>query len=78
MKPAVARTHLQGQTEHVAKRGWQSHWHRHPGVRSGNELTRGERAADRMRNITSSSRCRPACKPPPCLAGTPSSVHFLC
>lgn len=25
-------------------------WHRHPGVRSGNELTRGERAADQMRN----------------------------
>lgn len=25
-------------------------WHRHPGVRSGSELTRGERAADRLRN----------------------------
>ena len=25
-------------------------WHRHPGVRSGEELTRGERAADAMRN----------------------------
>ena len=25
-------------------------WHRHPGVRSGDELTRGERAADKMRN----------------------------
>jgi uncharacterized membrane protein len=25
-------------------------WHRHPGVRSGNDLTRGERAADSMRN----------------------------
>jgi uncharacterized membrane protein len=25
-------------------------WHRHPGVRSGSELTRGERSADRMRN----------------------------
>jgi uncharacterized membrane protein len=25
-------------------------WHRHPGVRSGSELTAGERAADRMRN----------------------------
>jgi uncharacterized membrane protein len=25
-------------------------WHRHPGVRSGGELSRGERAADRMRN----------------------------
>jgi uncharacterized membrane protein len=27
-----------------------SGWHRHPGVRSGDELTRGERAADKMRN----------------------------
>lgn len=25
-------------------------WHRHPGVRSGDDLTRGERAADTMRN----------------------------
>lgn len=24
-------------------------WHKHPGVRSGDQLTRGERAADRMR-----------------------------
>jgi uncharacterized membrane protein len=29
-------------------------WHRHPGVRSGDELTLGERAADRMRNIMGS------------------------
>ena len=34
--------------------GWQTHWHRHPGVRSGGELTRGERAADRMRGIMGS------------------------
>lgn len=27
-----------------------SHWHRHPGVRSGQQLTLGERAADSMRN----------------------------
>lgn len=27
-----------------------SHWHRHPGVRSGEQLTLGERAADSMRN----------------------------
>ncbi len=33
---------------------WQSHWHRHPGVRSGNELSVGERAADRMRNVMGS------------------------
>ena len=25
-------------------------WHRHPGVRSGEQLTLGERAADKMRN----------------------------
>lgn len=25
-------------------------WHKHPGVRTGNQLTRGERAADTMRN----------------------------
>lgn len=29
---------------------WQTHWHRHPGVRSGSQLTLGERAADRVRN----------------------------
>jgi uncharacterized membrane protein len=29
---------------------WQRHWHRHPGVRSGEQLTLGERAADHMRN----------------------------
>jgi uncharacterized membrane protein len=25
-------------------------WHHHPGVRSGDQLTRGERAADKLRN----------------------------
>jgi uncharacterized membrane protein len=34
--------------------GYQTLWHRHPGVRSGSDLTRGERAADRMRNIMGS------------------------
>lgn len=29
---------------------WQSHWHKHPGVRFGDQLSLGERAADRMRN----------------------------
>ena len=33
----------------MAGKGFQTHWHRHPGVRSGNELTFGERAADAMR-----------------------------
>jgi uncharacterized membrane protein len=28
----------------------QSHWRRHPGVRSGGDLTRGERYADLLRN----------------------------
>jgi uncharacterized membrane protein len=32
----------------------QSHWHTHPGVRSGVDLTRGERAADKMRDIMGS------------------------
>jgi uncharacterized membrane protein len=27
-----------------------SHWHRHPGIRSGDQLSLGERAADTMRN----------------------------
>jgi uncharacterized membrane protein len=38
----------------VAKRGWQTHWHKHPGVRSGDQLTLGERAADRMRAVMGS------------------------
>ena len=38
----------------MEKRGWQSHWHRHPGVRSGSDLSLGERAADRMRSIMGS------------------------
>lgn len=29
-------------------------WHRHPHIRSGSDLTRGERAADRMRNAMGS------------------------
>ncbi len=33
---------------------WESLWHHHPGVRSGDQLTVGERAADRMRNIMGS------------------------
>jgi uncharacterized membrane protein len=38
----------------VTTKPFQTHWHKHPGVRSGNDLTRGERAADRMRNIMGS------------------------
>ena len=34
--------------------GWPTLWHKHPGVRSGEQLTLGERAADRMRNIMGS------------------------
>lgn len=33
---------------------WQSLWHKHPGVRSGDQLTFGERSADRMRNTMGS------------------------
>lgn len=29
---------------------WVTLWHRHPGVRSGEQLTLGERAADKVRN----------------------------
>lgn len=38
----------------MEKNPWQSHWHKHPGVRSGSELTFGERAADKMRNTMGS------------------------
>jgi uncharacterized membrane protein len=38
----------------MATAGWQSHWHKHPGVRSGEQLTRGERAADKMRSLMGS------------------------
>ena len=34
----------------TSKQWTPSHWHNHPGVRSGDRLTLGERAADRMRN----------------------------
>ncbi|MGV8908238.1 MAG: DUF1003 domain-containing protein [Propionicimonas sp.] len=38
----------------MAGKGWQTYWHKHPGVRSGADLTSGERAADRMRNVMGS------------------------
>jgi uncharacterized membrane protein len=38
----------------MATKGWTNRWHEHPAVRTGNQLTRGERAADRMRNIMGS------------------------
>jgi uncharacterized membrane protein len=38
----------------MASVGWQTHWHKHPGVRSGDQLSRGERAADKMRNVMGS------------------------
>jgi uncharacterized membrane protein len=38
----------------VTKRGWQTHWHKHPAVRTGDQLTLGERAADRMRSVMGS------------------------
>ena len=33
---------------------WATHWHKHPGVRSGDDLSLGERAADKMRSIMGS------------------------
>ncbi|MGB8179591.1 MAG: DUF1003 domain-containing protein [Acidimicrobiales bacterium] len=38
----------------MERRAWQSHWHKHPGVRSGEQLSLGERSADRMRNMMGS------------------------
>ena len=38
----------------MGRSGWQSFWHEHPGVRSGDQLTIGERAADRMRSVMGS------------------------
>ena len=38
----------------MEKRAWETRWHKHPGVRSGDQLTLGERAADRMRNTMGS------------------------
>ena len=38
----------------VRIKAYESHWHKHPGVRSGEDLSRGERAADRMRNLMGS------------------------
>jgi uncharacterized membrane protein len=38
----------------MVKPAWQTHWHKHPGVRSGDQLSRGERAADTMRNMMGS------------------------
>ena len=37
-------------TEHA----WESRWHKHPGVRTGDDLSLGERSADRMRNMMGS------------------------
>jgi uncharacterized membrane protein len=38
----------------MTNKPWATHWHRHPGVRSGDQLSLGERAADRMRNTMGS------------------------
>jgi uncharacterized membrane protein len=40
--------------ELMERLGWRTLWHKHPGVRSGDQLTLGERAADRMRNMMGS------------------------
>jgi len=48
----VTQTTEQGRTANPLQRprGFLSDWNRHPGVRSGDDLTLGEKAADRMRN----------------------------
>jgi uncharacterized membrane protein len=38
----------------MKEHAWKSHWHKHPGVRTGSELSLGERSADRMRNVMGS------------------------
>ena len=38
----------------MSYKGWQTHWHKHPAVRTGDQLTLCERAADRMRNVMGS------------------------
>ena len=38
----------------MATTKWQSNWQEHPAVRSGAELSVGERAADKMRNVMGS------------------------
>jgi uncharacterized membrane protein len=38
----------------MVEKPWASNWHRHPGVRTGEQLSLGERAADRMRNMMGS------------------------
>ena len=38
----------------MVKTSWQTQWHKHPGVRSGANLSTGERAADRMRSMMGS------------------------
>lgn len=37
-------------------KGWQTYWHKHPGVRQKTDLTLGERAADTLRNSMGSWR----------------------
>ena len=38
----------------MSTHGWPSLWHKHPAVRSGSQLSLGERSADRMRNVMGS------------------------
>ena len=38
----------------MVEKSWQTQWHKHPGVRSGDKLSTGERAADRMRSMMGS------------------------
>ena len=49
----MKRVHM-WKSKKVKKIHWSNQWHLHPGVRSGDQLTRGERAADKMRNAMGS------------------------
>jgi uncharacterized membrane protein len=48
--PLLAREHATAPPAPTERRSPGSLWRRHPGVRSGDRLTLGERAADRLRN----------------------------
>lgn len=46
----TAQAQLKSTVKSAVKHIAPGSWHRHPGVRTGDQLTRGERAADSMRN----------------------------
>ena len=50
MATNISVTRLDRTTHSVPRMAFTSLWHRHPGVRTGDKLTVGERAADHLRN----------------------------